>query len=32
MTLLVWLRFPFLVLLVGAVAALVYAAVMTRDA
>jgi hypothetical protein len=32
MTLLVWLRYPFILLLVGVVAALVYAAVMTRDA
>lgn len=32
MTLLVWLRYPFIILLVGAVAALVYAAVVTRDA
>jgi hypothetical protein len=27
-----WLRYPFILLLVGTVAALVYAAVMTRDA
>lgn len=32
MTLLVWLRYPFILLLVCAVAALIYAAVMTRDA
>jgi hypothetical protein len=32
MTMLVWLRDPFLVLLVGVVAGLVFAAVMTRDA
>jgi hypothetical protein len=31
-TLLVWLRFPFILLLVAAVGALVYAAVVTRDA
>jgi hypothetical protein len=32
MTVLVWLRYPFLLLLLAAVAALVYAAVITRDA
>lgn len=32
MTLLVWLRYPFVLLLLAAVVALVYAAVMTRDA
>lgn len=32
MTLLAWLRYPFILLLVGAVAALVYAAIVTRDA
>jgi hypothetical protein len=32
MTLLVWLRYPFILLLVAAVAGLVYAAVVTRDA
>ena len=32
MSMLVWLRYPFVLLLLAAVAALVYAAVMTRDA
>jgi hypothetical protein len=32
MSLLVWMRYPFVLLLVAAVAALVFAAVMTRDA
>jgi hypothetical protein len=32
LTLLVWLRYPFILLLVAAVAMLVYAAVLTRDA
>ena len=32
MSLLVWLRYPFVLLLVAAVAALVYAAFVTRDA
>jgi hypothetical protein len=31
-TVLVWLRYPFILLLVAAVVGLVYAAVMTRDA
>jgi|RhiMetdeSRZDD1v2_1073273.scaffolds.fasta_scaffold1222773_2 hypothetical protein len=32
MTMLVWLRFPFTVLLIAVVAGLIAAAVMTRDA
>lgn len=32
LTLLVWLRYPFILLLLGVLAALVYAAVVTRDA
>jgi hypothetical protein len=32
MTMLVWLRYAFILLLVGAVAGLVFAAVVTRDA